>query len=82
MTPIEEIAQFLDVPIEMNVELDRRLLAVREIMEFDVDSIIKLSRSAGENLDIRLGGALIGSGEIVVSETTTGVRLTDFRTRD
>jgi len=82
MTPIEEIAQFLDVPIEMNVELDRRLLAVREIMEFDVDSIIKLSRSAGENLDIRLGGALIGSGEIVVSETTTGVRLTDFRTQD
>ena len=82
MTPIEEIAQFLDVPIEMNVELDRRLLTVREVMEFDVDSIIKLTRSAGENLDIRLGGALIGSGEIVVSETTTGVRLTDFRAQD
>jgi flagellar motor switch protein FliN/FliY len=82
MTPIEEIAQFLDVPIEMNVELDRRLLTVREVMAFDVDSIIKLTRSAGENLDIRLGGALIGSGEIVVSETTTGVRLTDFRTQD
>jgi flagellar motor switch protein FliN/FliY len=80
MTPIEEIAQFLDVPIEMNVELDRRLLTVREVVEFDVDSIIRLTRSAGENLDIRLGGALIGSGEIVVSETTTGVRLTDFRT--
>jgi flagellar motor switch protein FliN/FliY len=82
MTPIEEIAQFLDVPIEMNVELDRRLLTVREVMEFDVDSIIRLTKSAGENLDIRLGGALIGSGEIVVSETTTGVRLTDFRTQD
>jgi flagellar motor switch protein FliN/FliY len=81
MTPIEEIAQFLEVPIEMNVELDRRLLTVREVMEFDVDSIIKLTKSAGENLDIRLGGALIGSGEIVVSETTTGVRLTDFRTQ-
>jgi flagellar motor switch protein FliN/FliY len=80
MTPIEEIAQFLDVPIEMNVELDRRLLTVREVMGFDVDSIIRLTRSAGENLDIRIGGALIGSGEIVVSETTTGVRLTDFRT--
>ena len=80
MTPIEEIARFLDVPIEMNVELDRRLLAMREVMAFDVDSIVKLTRSAGENLDIRLGGALIGSGEIVVSETTTGVRITDFRT--
>ena len=80
MTPIEEIARFLDVPIEMNVELDRCLLAMREVMAFDVDSIIRLTKSAGENLDIRLGGALIGSGEIVVSETTTGVRITDFRT--
>ena len=80
MTPIEEIARFLDVPIEMNVELDRRLLAMREVMAFDVDSIIRLTKSAGENLDIRLGGALIGSCEIVVSETTTGVRITDFRT--
>jgi flagellar motor switch protein FliN/FliY len=80
MTPIEELARFLDVPIDMNVELDRRLVAMREVMAFEVDSIIRLTRSAGENLDIRLGGALIGSGEIVVSETTTGVRITDFRT--
>jgi flagellar motor switch protein FliN/FliY len=80
MTPIEEIARFLDVPIEMNVELDRRPLSMREVMAFDVDSVIRLTRSAGENLDIRLGGALIGSGEIVVSETTTGIRITDFRT--
>jgi flagellar motor switch protein FliN/FliY len=37
-----------------------------------------MSRSAGENLDIRIGGAMIGCGEIVISETTTGVRITDF----
>lgn len=81
MTPIEEIAQFLDVPLEMNVELDRRLLTMREVMAFDVDSIVPLTRSAGENLDIRIGGELIGTGEIVVSETATGVRITDFRTK-
>jgi flagellar motor switch protein FliN/FliY len=81
MTPIEEMAQFLDVPLEMNVELDRRLLTMREVMEFDVDSIVPLTRSAGENLDIRIGGELIGTGEIVVSETATGVRITDFRTK-
>lgn len=82
MPPIEEIGRFLDVPIEMNVELDRRLLTVREVMKFDISTILRLTRSAGENLDIRLGGALIGSGEIVVSETSTGVRITDFRAED
>jgi flagellar motor switch protein FliN/FliY len=80
MTPIEEISRFLDVSLEMNVELDRRILTIREVMELDVERVLRLTRSAGENLDVRLGGALIGTGEIVVSETTTAVRITDFRT--
>jgi flagellar motor switch/type III secretory pathway protein FliN len=37
-----------------------------------------MNRSAGENLDILAGNAMIGYGEIVISETTTGVRITDF----
>jgi flagellar motor switch protein FliN/FliY len=79
MTPIEEIATFLDVPLQMDVELDRPMLTVREIMAFDIGYVLKLTRSAGENLDVRLGGALIASGEIVISESTTGVRIADFR---
>ena len=82
MTPIEKIGLFLDVPIEMNVELDRRQMTIREVMNFDVNNILKLTRSAGENLDIRIGGALIGTGEIVVSEASTGIRITDLRTED
>jgi len=37
-----------------------------------------MSRSAGENIDIWVGGALIGYGEIVIIEDTMGVRITDF----
>ena len=33
---------------------------------------------AGENIDLYIGGALCGSGEIVVIENTLGVRITDF----
>jgi flagellar motor switch protein FliN/FliY len=35
-------------------------------------------RSAGENIDIYIGGAMLGSGEIVIIEETVGVRITDF----
>jgi flagellar motor switch protein FliN len=82
MTATEEIAHFLDVSLEVMVELDRRIITIREVLEFDVDSVLKLTKSAGENLDIRLGGALIGSGEIVVSEAITGIRITDFKLED
>jgi flagellar motor switch protein FliN/FliY len=41
-----------------------------------------MSRSAGENLDVRIGGSVVGYGEIVVNETNTGIRITDFRTNE
>ena len=79
MLQLADIAYLLDVPVHVDVELDRRLMSVREVLDLEVNSVLKLNRSAGENLDIRLGGALIGCGEIVVAESITGVRITDFQ---
>jgi flagellar motor switch protein FliN/FliY len=78
MTPFQEIAAFADVPVKIEVELDRRVMTVREVLRLDVNSVLRMNRSAGENLDILAGNAMIGYGEIVISETTTGVRITDF----
>ena len=82
MSTTQEMALYLDVPLDVDVELDRRVLTVRQIIDLEPDSIILMNRSAGENLDVRIGGALVGFGEIVVSETTTGIRLTDFHTNE
>ena len=79
MTPQEEIAPLGDVPVEVEIELDRRIMKTREILELAEGSIIETSRSAGENIDIYIGGVLCGSGEIVVIENSLGVRITDFR---
>jgi len=79
MNPQEEIAPLGDVPVEIEVELDRRIMNTREILRLDEGSVIGTTRSAGENIDIYIGGVLFGSGEIVVSENTLGVRITDFR---
>ena len=77
-TAFEEVANYLDVPLDVEVELDRRILTVRQILDLDEGCVIRMNRSAGENLDVRIGGALLGFGEIVVNEATTGIRLTDF----
>lgn len=66
----------------VQVELDRRVMTVREVLQLDINSVLKLNRSAGENLDLRIGGALIGFGEIVIAETTTGLRITDFNVKE
>ncbi len=79
MTPLEEIAPLADVPVDIEVELDRRIMLAREVLELEEGAVIATARSAGENIDIYIGGVLCGSGEIVVIENVLGVRITDFR---
>lgn len=79
MTALEEIAHVADIPMALEVELDRTTLPVRSILALEKGSVIAMNRSAGENMDILVGGTLLGSGEIVIMEETVGVRITDFK---
>ena len=78
MTALEEIAGLADVPVQVAVELDRKIMTISEMLALEVDSVIRMTRSAGENIDILIGGTLIGFGEIVIIEDAVGVRITDF----
>jgi flagellar motor switch protein FliN len=78
VTPFEQIAPFADLPLPVEVELDRKVLSVRQVLELAAGSVLRMTRSAGENIDIRIGGALMGFGEIVILEENMGVRITDF----
>jgi flagellar motor switch protein FliN/FliY len=79
MTPLEEVAPLAEVPVEIEVELVRKVMRARDVVCLDEGSLIRTSRPAGENIDIYIGGVLCGSGEIVVIENALGVRITDFR---
>ncbi len=82
MSPQQQIAHIGEVPLFLEVELDRRVMTTRQILELDAGSVIVTSRPAGENIDIYIGGVLCGSGEVVVIENALGVRITDFRHGD
>ncbi len=76
---MQEVASIQDVPLEISVDLDRRMLKISEILDLQAGSIIELNRSAGENIDIYVGKKLVASGEIVIIEHNMGVRITDFQ---
>ena len=79
MSPIQEIEGYSDLCFDVEVQLDRKQMTLESILELERDSVIRLPRSAGENVDILIGGALVCFGEIVSIEDTVGVRITDFR---
>jgi len=78
VTPMQEVACLADVPMDIEAELDRRVMTVEQILQLEPGSLIGMKRSAGENIDLYAGGTRIGCGEIVVVENTLGVRITDF----
>jgi flagellar motor switch protein FliN/FliY len=79
MTAHEQTAHYADVPIDLRVELGSRVMTIEAILALQPGSVIKIPRSAGENIDILAGGHLLGSGEIVIIEERFGVRITDFK---
>jgi len=79
MIPQEEIAPLGEVPVDIEIELDRLVMTTEDVLRLAEGSVIGTTRSAGENIDIYIGGVLCGSGEVVVIENTLGVRITDFR---
>jgi flagellar motor switch protein FliN/FliY len=82
VTVSQQIAPLSDVLLEVEVELDRKTMSMREVLELESGSVIRMNRSAGENIDIRIGEALVGFGEIVIIEDTMGVRITDFNVEE
>jgi flagellar motor switch protein FliN/FliY len=78
MNAMQQIGHLADVPIDIEVQLDRRVMTMQEILKLGVGSNIRLTRSAGENVDLYVGDVLDAVGEIVWVENSVGVRITDF----
>jgi flagellar motor switch protein FliN len=78
MSPVEQIADLADIPVDVEVELGRKVMTIGQILDLHANSVIRMGRSAGDNIDILVGGTVIGYGEIVIIEDAVGVRITDF----
>ena len=77
---IESWRDFLDLTVKLSVELGSTRLPVQEVLQLAPSSIIKLSRSTGEGVDIRTGGQSLVRGEIIVIEDRAGVRINEIIT--
>lgn len=75
---IESWRDFWDLPVPLSIELGRTHFTLREILEFETSSLIKLSRSSGEGVDVRVDDQPLVRGEIVVIEDHTGVRISEI----
>lgn len=72
------IELILDVPLELTVELGRKRMFIKEVLELTVGSIVELDRVAGEPVDVLVNGRIMARGEVVVIEDNFGIRITEI----
>lgn len=75
---IENIGMILDVPMKVTVELGKSKKKIKEILDFNMGSVIVLDKIAGEAVDILVNGKIVGKGEVVVIDDNYGVRITEI----
>jgi flagellar motor switch protein FliN/FliY len=66
-----------DIPIEVNVELGRTHMSLKDVLELKEGSIIELDRLAGEALDLKISGQLVAQGEVIAIDDYYGLRITN-----
>jgi len=74
----EGLQYFGDVPLAVIVRLGERRMKIRDILMLRVGSVIKLAKSAGENVDLFVNGRIVAFGEVMQLEGSTGIRITEL----
>ena len=78
MATPEQIARFSQLPLAVESELGRTSMSVREILSLAPGSLIKLTRPIGGKVDLSVGGAPFGSGEMLRIGGIIAVKITGF----
>ena len=75
---MDNLSMILDVPMKVTVELGKSKKKIKDILDFNMGSVIVLDKIAGEAVDILVDGKIVGKGEVVVIDDNYGVRITEI----
>lgn len=74
----EAIQRYAELPMNVEGELGRCLMPVREVLALAPGSVVRLPVPAGSHVQLLVGGAPFASGELVQLGGTPAVRLLNF----
>jgi flagellar motor switch/type III secretory pathway protein FliN len=64
-----------DVPCPVDFVLGTATVKVRDCATFTVDSVIRLRQAAGADLEVRVGGVPMFTGEVVIADENVALRI-------
>ena len=68
----------LDVKVRLSVELGSCQLPMRDVLQFNVGSLVKLDKPAQAPVDLFVNQKRIARGEVVVVDDVYGIKITEL----
>jgi len=72
----QQMEWLMDVPCRVEFVLGGSTVTVRDCLDFEPNKVVRLSLSAGSDLDMRVQGVPIATGEVVIVDDQTTLRIT------
>jgi flagellar motor switch protein FliN/FliY len=69
---------FLDMPVNLTVELGACFKSTREILRLGIDSVVTLDQRSGGPVDLYIERRLVAKGEIVMTEGSMAIKVTEI----
>jgi flagellar motor switch protein FliN len=76
--PADVFAPLHDVVCHVDVMLGSAAMSVRDCLGLRPDSVIRLTKPAGGEMDVAVNGVLLAQGEIVIVDESTAIRVTEI----
>jgi flagellar motor switch protein FliN/FliY len=71
------LSTLMNVIIDINVQLGKKSMMIKDILSLGEGSIIELDKSAGDPVDVMAKDRPLARGEVVVVDEQFGVRITE-----
>lgn len=78
MKALDELRPLADVAFTVEARLECCSLTVEQLLALQEGSLIPSEHAAGDNVDVRVGGQLVGTAELIVLGNSLGFRIADF----
>lgn len=73
---------FSRIPVTLTLEVASVEISLAELINVNNDSVLELDKMAGEPLDVKVNGILLGKAEVVVLNDKYGLRIIEFNNKE
>jgi flagellar motor switch protein FliN/FliY len=76
----EKLEIFMDIPLEVSVEIGQTELPLEEILRLAPNSIVELDKFINQPVDLKVNGKLVAKGELYTIDNNFAIKITSIIT--